>query len=241
MELLGVPITTLSREAILSRVSFFLTEERWHRIATVNPEFLVRAQQNSAFKQSLLEADLCVADGFGIVLAGLFSGQGLTRVPGIDLMEEILKIADEQKLSLYLAIRKDGLSSYEEIKSVLLKKYSRLVVDGAEFDINECSSSLISYPSSTIMLCNFGAPEQELFLENLRENPGTLRLTMGVGGSFDYLTKKLTRAPKELRTMGLEWLWRLTLQPCRFKRIWNAVIVFSFLVVLSWRKSKKRL
>lgn len=49
---------------------------------------------------------------------------------------------------------------------------------------------------------------------------------MGVGGAFDFLTGKIRRAPGWLRTIGLEWLWRLILQPKRWKRIWNAVIIF---------------
>jgi glutamyl-tRNA synthetase len=57
---------------------------------------------------------------------------------------------------------------------------------------------------------------------------------MGVGGSFDYLTGKQKRAPKWLRVIGLEWLWRFILQPKRFKRIWNATVVF---LVKSLKKS----
>jgi N-acetylglucosaminyldiphosphoundecaprenol N-acetyl-beta-D-mannosaminyltransferase len=53
-----------------------------------------------------------------------------------------------------------------------------------------------------------------------------MRLAMGVGGAFDFLTGRIPRAPKAIRTLGLEWLWRLYQQPKRFRRIWNAVIVF---------------
>jgi glutamyl-tRNA synthetase len=87
---------------------------------------------------------------------------------------------------------------------------------------------------NSIVLCNFGAPEQELFLMKLKDNSGDIRFAMGVGGSFDYLTGKQKRAPKWLRVIGLEWLWRLILQPKRFKRIWNATVVF---LVKSLKKS----
>lgn len=55
---------------------------------------------------------------------------------------------------------------------------------------------------------------------------------MGVGGSFDYLTGKQRRAPRWMQVIGLEWLWRLILQPRRFRRIWNAVIVFPMKMIL---------
>ena len=241
MDLLGIPISRLKREETLEKVKQFLSEPAWHRIATVNPEFLVLAERDDVFRQALLDADLCVADGFGVVLAGWFFGEPVTRFPGADLLDEILKIADEKKLSVYLAIRKDGLSSDEEIKSVLLQKYPNLIIDGMELDIKVGHTSYVIPHTSNIVFCNFGAPDQELFLESLRNNPGSIRLAMGVGGSFDYLTGKQKRAPKILRALGLEWLWRFILQPKRFKRIWNAVVIFLLLVFLSWQKSKKRL
>jgi len=56
---------------------------------------------------------------------------------------------------------------------------------------------------------------------------------MGVGGSFDYLTGKVKRAPQFIRAIGFEWFWRLLLQPNRWKRIWNAVIVFPIKVIFN--------
>ena len=231
MKLLGVPISQLSQEEILAQVKVFLAEPKFHRIATVNPEFLVLADTDQVFKNSLLAADLCVADGFGIVLAGLLRGKKITRFPGVDLFHEVLTIAERDGHSVFLVINKDGLSSYEEIRLALLKKYPRLLIHGIDVSVNEDLDSKFEIRDSKIILCNFGAPEQELSLESLRSTPGNIRLAMGVGGSFDFLTSKQKRAPQCLRTIGLEWLWRLILQPKRWKRIWNAVIVFPVKVL----------
>lgn len=229
MQIFGIPIDNLSRAEILSRVEDYLAEPGFHRIATVNPEFLLRAADDNTFRASLLEADLRIADGFGIVLAGLLAGERFTRFPGADLMQEILSIAEERKLSVYLAVRCDGLSSYEEIRSVLLQKYPHLKISGADID-PQIPATQVTVPAA-IVLCNFGAPEQELFLAHLKNREQSPRLVMGVGGSFDYLTGKQKRAPKILRALGLEWLWRLILQPTRWKRIWHAVIVFPFRII----------
>lgn len=218
MELLGISISGASHEEILDHVRVFLFESKFHRIATVNPEFLVLATKDEVFRQSLLRADLCIADGFGVVLAGILQGEKMTRFPGADLVKEILTLAERENYGVSLVLKKDGLSSYEEIKEALLKKHPGLRI-ASELEQSE------------IILCNFGAPEQEIFLENLRSNPGNIRLAIGVGGSFDYLTNKLRRAPKVMRFLGLEWLWRLILQPKRVQRIWNAVIVFSIKVL----------
>ncbi len=233
MRILDIPIAMGSREVILAQVKRFLTEPRFHRIATVNPEFLVMAGHDEAFKQSLLSADLCVADGTGIVLAGLFKGKNVTRFPGADLLHEILTIAERDGHPIFLAIKKDGLSSYQEIRQSLLKRYPKLSVAGVEVIMTEpwehYQLKAISYK---LVLCNFGASAQELFLESLRVNLGNIRLAIGVGGSFDFLTGKQKRAPSWLRTLGLEWLWRLILQPRRWRRIWNAVVIFPLKVLI---------
>lgn len=232
-EILGVAVSNTSRAEKLAQVMTFLSEPRFHRIATVNPEFLVMAGHDETFKQALLSADLCVADGTGIVLAGLLKGKNVTRFPGADLLHEILTIAERDGHPIFLAIKKDGLSSYQEIRQSLLERYPKLSVAGVEVIMTEpwehYQLKAISYK---LVLCNFGAPAQELFLESLRANPGEIRIAMGVGGSFDFLTGKQKRAPSWLRTLGLEWLWRLILQPRRWRRIWNAVVVFPLKVLI---------
>ncbi|MBU4455056.1 WecB/TagA/CpsF family glycosyltransferase, partial [Patescibacteria group bacterium] len=77
-----------------------------------------------------------------------------------------------------------------------------------------------------VLFCALGAPWQEKFIyHNLPDLP-SVKIAMGVGGAFDFLTGKIKRAPKLMRLIGMEWLWRLFMQPWRAKRIYNAVIVF---------------
>lgn len=230
--MLDVPIDAISQKEAANHILAFLSEPKFHRIATVNPEFLLLAEQDPAFRQALVDADLRIADGFGIVLASLMRGRCIARFPGADLMEEILSIANERKLSVYLAVRADGLSSYEEVRSAISEKYPGIIIDGADIDTSSHASYVMPLTSS-IVLCNFGAPHQELFLADLKNNPGNIRLAIGIGGSFDYLTGKLRRAPRWIRAIGLEWLWRLILQPKRWKRIYNAIIVFPLKALLA--------
>lgn len=231
MEALGIPIDVLTREETLLRVKTFLADPCFHHIATVNPEFLLESEKNPEFRTVLLAADLRIADGFGIVLAGLLQGKRIPRFPGADLMTEILHIANEKKLSIFLAVNKDGLSSFEEIRSALLKKYPQLIVRGADMDPKHSESYQLPVTSYQLVLCNFGAPTQEIFLSHLRKEPNAVRLAMGIGGSFDYLTGKKKRAPKLWQAVGLEWLWRFIQQPKRWRRIWNAVGIFPFRIL----------
>jgi N-acetylglucosaminyldiphosphoundecaprenol N-acetyl-beta-D-mannosaminyltransferase len=241
MKILDIEIDNLPRAEIISRVEQFLDESKFHQIATVNPEFLVEADQNPEFKKVLDGCDLRVADGFGLSLVAFLRGEKLKcRFPGADLMEEILRMANEKKLSVYLAVRADGLSSYGEIKSVFLGKYPGLQIGGGNFDgsnwelvtRNFGDASQLPITGYQLLLSNFGAPYQEMFLARFKFEDTDLRLGIGIGGAFDYFTGKRKRAPKWMRAIGLEWLWRLGLQLTRWRRMWNAVIVFPMRVFL---------
>lgn len=229
MKILGIPLDCLTQKEVKETLHKFLAEPRLHHITTVNPEFLLLAEKNTNFRTALLTADLRVVDGFGIVLAGLLRGRRISRFPGADLMAEILGIANEQKLSVALIVNKRGLSSFEEIQSAILQKYPAIKISGGNRDVSSYHTSFTTNPAS-IILCNFGIPHQEIFLQNLKyQDP--MRIAMGVGGSLDYLTGKQKRAPRFLRIIGLEWLWRLIQQPKRWRRIWNAVIIFPFRIL----------
>lgn len=232
MEILGIRIDNFSKQEILEKIEFFLKEEKFHQIATVNPEFILRAQNDREFKKILNETKLNVADGIGIRYAFLRYGRWLkVRMAGVDLMNEILRFANEKKLSLFLVIHKDGLSSYGEIKNFLNEKYPQIKISGGDFNPKK-TKKWPKPKACQLIFCNFGFPQQEKFL-NFAKND-TLNLAMGVGGSFDFLTGKVQRAPIWMRKIGLEWLWRLILEPkYRFKRIFNAVIEFPIKIILA--------
>ena len=213
MDLLGVRIDNFSKKEILEKIESFLDEPKFHQIATVNPEFILDAR-------------------IGIKYAFLRHFQFLkTRIAGVDLLDEILKIANEKKLAIFLAISKNGLSSFEEIKAALQKIYPNLIIDGEEMYPNNTGHwSLVT--GHHTMLCNFGAPAQEKFLNSAKSD--TIRLAMGVGGSFDFLTGKIKRAPKWMQFFGFEWLFRLCQEPkYRAMRIFNAIFVFPIMVIFN--------
>ena len=231
MNISGVRIDNLSKKEILEKIESFLGDGRFHQIATINPEFILEAQRDAEFKNILNNSDLNVADGVGIYFAFLRFGKLLkARIAGADLMHEILKMADKNKLPVFLAVNKNGLSLYEEIKNVLSLKYPNIQFFGENINLQNINYELKT-KNYELFLCNFGAPYQEKFINSLKND--ILWVAMGVGGSFDYVTGKTKRAPKIMRIFGLEWLWRLILQPKRIKRIINAVIIFPIKVILN--------
>jgi len=238
MDILGVKIDNFSKGEIVRKANDFLNEDKFHQIATVNPEFILKARRDKEFRNILNQCDLNVADGVGIKFAFWRKGERLkSRIAGADLMIEILRIANEKNLGVFLAANKRGLSGWEETASVIRKSYPGIIVSGCNLskdNIQEKNYEL-GIMNYEIVFCNFGMGYQEKFLYSLKNAKNAkIRLVMGVGGGFDFIMGKVKRAPLILRQIGLEWLWRLIQQPQRIKRIWNAVIIFPIRVILNF-------
>lgn len=243
MKILDIKIDNITRKEILEKIEGFLGEEKFHQVATVNPEFILEAQKDEEFRNILNACDLNVADGVGIWFAFLRFGKFLkSRMAGADLVEEILKLAERNNHKVFLVTNGNALSSWEESKMAILNKYPDLKISGALLDTGcpmgiECERHPVSegIKNCEIVLCSFGAPHQEKFLHSLKsQKDSKIRLAMGVGGSFDFLTGKRKRAPKIMRKVGLEWLWRFAQEPIyRAKRIWKAVIIFPIKIIIN--------
>ena len=235
--ILGVRIDNLTKKEILQKVNEFILQDKFHQIATINPEFVLEAQKNPEFKKILNSCDLNVADGFGIKYAFWQYGKNLKcRMAGTDLMLEILEMTNRNGLKIFLAAKKEGLSSWQETRDSILRLHPNLNISGDNIDTKNPNYKL-PVTNYDAVFCNFGAPAQELFINSVKND--NIRLAMGVGGSFDFLTGKVKRAPLFFRRGGLEWLWRLGQpQPWKFKkerlkRIFRAVIIFPVKIIFS--------
>lgn len=241
-EILRVKIDNLGREEILRKIEEFLEGSEFHQVATINPEFILEAQKNKEFREILNGADLRIADGFGIKCAFWRYFKNLKcRMTGADLLLEILKIAEKRGLGVFLACRKDGLTSFEEAKKAILKLFPKLNVEGKtitssqSLPTGQAGSPYIrggGFDGCEILICNFGAPDQEFFIKSQKD--GKMRLAIGVGGALDFMSGKIRRSPEIMRKWGLEWLWRFLKEPrYRWKRVFRAVIVFPIKVIFN--------
>ncbi|MCK4636159.1 MAG: WecB/TagA/CpsF family glycosyltransferase [Candidatus Moranbacteria bacterium] len=238
-KILGVKINNLSRKEILEKIELFLDSEKFHQITTTNAEFILEAQKDEEFRKIINESDLSVADTISIWYAFIRHFKLLkTRFSGIDLMQEILNLAEKKNISVFLVARKDGLSSWRETRKVILKSFPDLNIEGIDVKFQQGVMTSCSCEKKQIVFCNFGAPMQDKFIYSLQEcKQGVVTpcsricLGMGMGGSFDFLTGKVKRAPKWMRILGFEWLYRLIKQPNRWRRIFKAVIVFPIRVI----------
>jgi N-acetylglucosaminyldiphosphoundecaprenol N-acetyl-beta-D-mannosaminyltransferase len=234
--ILGILIDKIDREGAMSRLRDFLSSDKPHLIVTPNPEFILSAMEDEEFFHILNRADLSMLDGFGLQIAALVTGSFIRRYPGADLIPDLLELAAEQEAKVLVLNWKNGLSSKKEIKHTLGLKFANIdleVID-MERDSEMRHLSEIRSLKPQIIIASLGAPHQEKTLYRLLHKVPTLRIAIGIGGALDFLTGKALRAPKILRLFGIEWLWRLARQPWRYRRIWNATVVFAARFVM-WR------
>ncbi|MEA3323237.1 MAG: WecB/TagA/CpsF family glycosyltransferase [Patescibacteria group bacterium] len=229
----GTRIDNLSKKEILDKVNYFLCQNnQFNRISTLNPEILLQTRNNLKLQKAINSSELNIADGIGIKFAFLRYGKILkARYSGIDLVWDILHIANEQKINIYLVANKDGLSTWQGTRDAILEVYPNLQIDGLNINISNYDLPVID---CQLLITNLGAPHQELFLQSIKDaQSSSLQLGIGVGGAFDYISHKVPRAPQWMRNCGFEWLFRLIKQPNRIKRIFNAVIIFPLYVIFT--------
>jgi len=113
---------------------------------------------------------------------------------------------------------------------------SQIANSGMEHDFDKINKELIKRINNAkpdILFVAFGAPKQEIWIhENIKKIP-SIRLAIGVGGSFDFISGRICRAPRIMQKLGLEWLWRLAQEPKRSKRIYDATIKFSWMILMA--------
>lgn len=232
-DILGVWVHPIDMPRTLAVVESLLRDGRPHRIATVNPEFVVRARRDPAFRRVLNASDLSVVDGVGIALAlRLLYGVRASRVGGADLIPELARLAARDALPIFLLGAAPGVAEETARRLAALAPGLHVAgtLSGSPDPVeDEETAGLIRERGARLLFVAFGAPAQELWIARNLPRVGPC-VAIGVGGAFDYLAGTVSRAPVWMRRAGLEWLYRLLREPWRWRRQ-RALPVFAYLVL----------
>jgi N-acetylglucosaminyldiphosphoundecaprenol N-acetyl-beta-D-mannosaminyltransferase len=219
-------------------VAQFVAQGTPHQIATVNPEFVMMAQDNLGFRDVLNTAALCVPDGIGLIWASRFLGDPLReRVAGVELTEQIAARAARAGWRVFLLGAALGVAG--KTAAILQDRYPGLVIAGTysgspAMQENDAIVELVRQGQADVLFVAFGAPAQDLWIARNLEQLN-VKVALGVGGSFDFISGVAQRAPRWVQRLGLEWLHRLVRQPWRIKRQ-LALPRFVFLILgCRWR------
>ena len=234
MHILGVTVHNITLPQALKKAEGFLRDGKQHYIVTPNPEIVLRAKKDAALRSMLNKSDLSLADGMGLVWASrILWGEKKAikqRVTGVDFMQKFLTAVSYEAPHRVLFLGGKNRVA-KGAASVLQKKVPGLSFYALENIQNRNIDFLIrEVIQPDCVFVGLGSPRQEEWIhKNLSRYP-TIRVAMGVGGSFDMISGRIPRAPRALRQAGVEWLWRLLREPWRVKRIWNAVVLFPLAV-----------
>lgn len=224
MQILGIKIDNLTKKEALIRIQNVFNNHGRLFITTPNPEMTVLAQSDQVFKEILNSADLALPDGFGLKIAARFQNKVIKeRITGTDFILELASFANQNNLQLFLLGAQGGAG--ESTKIILKNKFP-------ELEIITDEEKFTNHPhKKIILLVALGHGRQEKIAKALFDQYQNIFIAMGVGGAFDFLSGRVPRAPRFLRQVGLEWLFRLTIEPWRARRIWKAIPVFLYYVL----------
>ena len=244
IKILGVGITNETEEKILEYIfDVVLKGKEKAAIVTPNPEILVYASKHSSFRVLLNKATIALPDGAGLFIAsGLLGHKLKERIPGVDFMETLCRKAQGKPVSIGFLGGRRGVA--RRTADCLAKRYPGLKVRwvGEEWETSKHKDVLIqsdrdkteikprisAHDPIDILFVAYGFPKQEEWIAaNLHKLP--VRVAMGVGGAFDYISGDVLRAPFMIRAVGMEWLFRLVRQPWRIKR---QLSLFEFVYLL---------
>lgn len=225
-DLFGVGICTADKRELLSLLVRDIKHGRQNAVFTPNTQMLLAAKDNGEIKKLLNGSSINIPDGTGVRLAARGRGVRLGRMNGIDIAEDLLEIASNEQLSVFLLGGKNGVA--ERAAQNIKRKHPSLRICGTHhgyFDKSihsrENSSVIRSINRSKpdILFVCFGFPLQENWIRKNISSLPSVKLAIGLGGSLDVWSGNIRRAPLWVQKAGLEWLWRTLREPKRVKRL----------------------
>ena len=225
--LFGVKLNGTQGVQLLEEIIEKVRKNQKAFVVTPNPEFMVFAHKNPDFKKLLNSADYAIADGMGLVIADRFlAGVNLSRFAGADLAALLLDLAQENTWSVgVVGARRGEKSERSSLIGQLQVRYPR-----AKIISLEDTPGWQKLKMELVFACHGMGEQEQWIVDNFFKKSRGL-VFLGAGGSLDFLTGFKRRAPMIFRKIGLEWLWRGLLYPSHFRRLWTAVVVFTFLVL----------
>lgn len=247
MKILDINIDNVTLAEAINRIDNLIKSpgSSTRLVTTLNPEIALKANRDIEYRKILNSSSLTIADGTGIIWASKkYRSKLKAKVTGVDLISQLTKISPSKKWRWYLLGGKPGVA--KRATNNLIKKNPKInivkaddggVINGENFSSQYNLVARIAKYKPDILVVSLGAPIQEKFIHYYK-NELNARVAIGAGGTLDFIAGVKKRAPKVLRWIGIEWLWRFIREPKRFKRIWNAVIVFPIVVKCHIKQTK---
>jgi N-acetylglucosaminyldiphosphoundecaprenol N-acetyl-beta-D-mannosaminyltransferase len=219
--LFGLEVDALTMAQTVALAERAVRQHERLLIGVVNAAKIAKLKADPMLRDSLLEADVLLADGQSVVWASRLLGQSLPeRVAGIDLFEELLGVADREHLRVFLLGATPAVLA--RVETEIASRWPGAVIAGSRdgyFSEDEAGeiAEQIAGSSPDLLFLGMTTPKKEIFLGRYGDRLG-VPVQHGVGGSFDVLAGVTPRAPRAWQRCGMEWAYRVVQEP---RRLWR--------------------
>lgn len=240
-EMFGVPLDALTMRETVRRCTEAVERGKLLEVGVVNAAKMVKMRKDRALREAVTGCDVIVADGQSVVWASRLLRQPLPeRVAGIDLFQELLRVAEAQGMSVYfLGARQQIL---DQMIDRVRRRHPELLIAGSHHgyysdDQAPAIADAVKASGADLLFLGMTSPKKEIFVATYGLRTGA-KVVHGVGGSFDVLAGVVRRAPRLWQRMGCEWLYRALQEPRRLgRRYLTTNVAFVGLVVREWARS----
>ncbi len=221
LEILGCRLDPIDSDEATARILALARDGQGAQIVTLGTEMVVYAQSDARFRAIVNACALSLCDTVGLLAVARRRGAPMReRVTGVELIERLCVGAAADGLPVYFLGAAEGVAA--EAAAILRSRWPALRVAGVRngyFNEDENAEVVraIAASGARLLFAGLGSPRQEYWLaENLRETG--CGAGVGIGGSLDVIAGRIERAPRLVRRLGLEWLYRLLKEPRRWRR-----------------------
>ncbi len=243
IQLLNIHIDNLTMTETISLIEKSIENQKQIHHVVVNAGKMVQMQNDAQLRNSVNNSDIINADGQAVVWASKILNKPLKeRVAGIDLMQNLVKLAHKKNYKIFLFGAKEEV--VQKVAQIYTNRYGKSILAGFrngyyKQEEEKEIAKIIANSGANILFVAITSPKKEIFLNKYKSRLQSVNFIMGVGGSFDVIAGKTKRAPLWMQKAGLEWLYRLIQEP---KRMWKRYLIgnskFIWLVLKEKFKNK---
>ena len=239
--LLGVRVDVLTPFEVREALTQALEGHEQRLVVTPNPEFMLEAQHDAAFRETLNRAFLSLPDGAGLAYALKATTREtlFDRHPGVDTLWMLAELCVASGKTLVLCGGGKGVAA--EAAEAMRERHPALEVVGVDPGMVKKSSDgsvqldatlrdRLARLAPAVLAVGLGQNKQERFLVQVMPELPSVRIGIGIGGALDMIAGRISRAPAWMRKRGLEWMWRWYLEPKRAMRMMRATVIFPLTI-----------
>ncbi|NQT22241.1 MAG: WecB/TagA/CpsF family glycosyltransferase [Candidatus Omnitrophica bacterium] len=222
-------IDNISMSEAIAQINHVIQRKKPCYMVTPNVVHLIRLQGDKHFQEIYKNAIFRIADGLPLLWAARFLGTPLKeKISGSDLFPRLCELAVQKGYKLFFLGGNPG--DAEKAKTNLMNKYPQIEVVGTYsppygFEKDESENkkiiSIIKESKPDILLVGLGAPKQEKWIYRYYREIA-VPLSIGIGITFSFMAGTIKRAPLWMQKSGLEWFWRLMMEP---GRLWKRYLI----------------